>query len=252
MPRNVVFVSRERPRYSPIGQHIMATATATRTTKTTTKTTTTPVVSTSLDVAGYVAIEQAEQTDMTKYVAGRARIVGIAIANGSELGNITNTLRAAIIDAGLTPKASLGPALKHYADAYSMASVYGVTLDDKALHASYSVNTGKVPAKLREAFKKAAPKKAVTPADFIKRIDRLKADAVALKGSKAGLAAAPVSAPSEPDDTDESTVGLSMVDDAKAILKQLAAMLKNASDDDAAAIHELVSEFCAEQGVIAL
>lgn len=231
----------------------MATATATKAprTRATKAPITAPVVSTSLDVAGYVAIEQAEQTDMTKYVAGRARIVGIAIANGSELGNITNTLRAAIIDAGLTPKASLGPALKHYADAYSMAAAYGVTLDDKALHASYSVNTGKVPAKLREAFKKAAPKKAVTPADFLKRIDRLKADAVALKGSKAGLAAAPAPVTVDPDG-DDTEVGLSMVDDAKAVLRQLAAMLKNASDDDAAAIHELVSEFCAEQGVIAL
>lgn len=230
----------------------MTTATkapATKATKTTP--TTTPVVSTSLDVAGYVAIEQAEQTDMTKYVAGRARIVGIAIANGSELGNITNTLRAAIIDAGLTPKASLGPALKHYADAYSMAAAYGVTLDDKALHASYSVNTGKVPAKLREAFKKAAPKKAVTPADFIKRIERLKADAVAAKGSKANLAAAPAVTTTTTED-DDTTAGVSMLDDAKSILRQLAAMLKNASDEDTAAIHELVSEFAAENGIIAL
>lgn len=104
---------------------------------------------TTLDIGAFVSAYEIGSA----VTARKVRIIGEATDSGMQLAEIVEKLTGALVGAGLAVSPSFVGAVGHYSKAYKIAKQAMVPVDnDDVLHAAYSTATGKVPAKVRDAF----------------------------------------------------------------------------------------------------
>lgn len=194
----------------------------------------------SLNVAAFV---KASRSD-SKAVATKVAIIGRAVQGGALLAKVAQTLTEALEADGQIVPASFVQAVGHYAKAAKVVLAAGMTLTagPEVLHAAYSTCTGKVKADVRDqlAAQVAEVEESSRAETFVNGARELLANARSAKAATPSNVA-PTKATPEADDEndDEGELGASMVDDARKLIKQLTAIMANATPDDADAIRAL-------------
>lgn len=196
----------------------------------------------SLNVAAFV---KASRSD-SKAVATKVAIIGRAVQGGALLAKVAQTLTEALEADGQIVPASFVQAVGHYAKAAKVVLAAGMTLTagPEVLHAAYSTCTGKVKADVRDqlAAQVAEVEESSRAETFVNGARELLANARSAKAATPSNVAPTKTTPTEDDESEDEDVlgiGASIVDDARKLIKQLTAIMANATPDDADAIRAL-------------